>query len=96
MHPFRLPELAVEVSMSASALSHFFKKRIRRNLVDYINDIRMGYATKMLFETTNSIAEIAFLCGFNNVSNFNRIFKKQKGQTPNEYRTNIHQVLTKY
>lgn len=96
MNSLNLTDIASEVGMSNSALSHFFKKRTNRNLIDYINDIRLGYATKMLFETTHSINEIAFLCGFNNISNFNRIFRKSKGQTPTEFRANIHKILTKY
>ncbi|GHT69729.1 AraC family transcriptional regulator [Bacteroidia bacterium] len=96
MCPIKLPEIAAEINMSPSALSHFFKKRTSRNLIDYVNDIRLGYATKMLFETTHSINEIAFLCGFNNIANFNRVFKKSKGQTPSEFRTDIHKILTKY
>ncbi|MDD2961926.1 MAG: AraC family transcriptional regulator [Muribaculaceae bacterium] len=96
MNQIKLSDLAETVSMSDSALSHFFKKRTNRNLVDYINDVRIGNATKMLFETTHSINEIAFLCGFNNISNFNRIFKKNRGKTPTEYRESIQKILTKF
>ncbi len=96
MNPIRLCDIAALVSMSDSALSHFFKKRTNRNIVDYINDIRISNATKMLFETTNSISEIAFLCGFNNISNFNRIFKKNRGKTPSEYREAIQKIMIKY
>lgn len=96
MNQIKLSDIAAEVSMSDSALSHFFKKRTNRNLVDYINDVRIGNATKMLFETTHSVNEIAFLCGFNNISNFNRIFKKNRGKTPTEYRESIQKILTKY
>lgn len=96
MNPIKLCDIAQLVSMSDSALSHFFKKRTNRNIVDYINDIRISNATKMLFETTNSISEIAFLCGFNNISNFNRIFKKNKGKTPSGYRESIQKIMIKY
>jgi AraC-like DNA-binding protein len=96
MDLMKLSDIADKIGMSSSALSHFFKKRTNRNLISYINDIRIGYATKMLFETTHSINEIAYLCGFNNISNFNRIFKKSKGQTPSEFRENINKILTKY
>ena len=96
MNPIRLSDMAELVSMSDSALSHFFKKRTNRNLIDYINDVRLGYATKMLLETTHSISEIAFLCGFNNISNFNRAFKKNKGKTPSEYREALQKILIKY
>ncbi len=96
MEQIKLSDIASEVSMSDSALSHFFKKRTNRNIVDYINDVRIGNAARMLFETTHSVNEVAFLCGFNNISNFNRIFKKSKGKTPTEYRESIHKILIKY
>lgn len=96
MNPIKLSDIAAEVAMSDSALSHFFKKRTNRNLIDYINDVRIGYASKMLYETTHSISEVALFCGFNNISNFNRIFKKLKGQTPSNFRDNIHKILLKY
>lgn len=96
MDQIKLSSIASEVFMSDSALSHFFKKRTNRNLIDYINDVRIGNAAKMLFETTHSVNEVAFLCGFNNISNFNRIFKKSKGKTPTEYRESIHKILIKY
>lgn len=96
MNQLKLSDIAQEVSMSDSALSHFFKKRTNMNIVDYINDVRVGNATKMLFETTHSISEIAFMCGFNNISNFNRIFRKNTGKTPTEYRISIQKILLKY
>lgn len=96
MNSIKLSDIASEIGMSDSALSHFFKKRTNRNLIDYINDIRIGYASKMLYETTHTISEIALLCGFNNISNFNRIFRKSKGQTPSCFRENIHKILLKY
>ena len=91
-----LGEVADLVAMSESSFSHFFKKRTNRNFISYLNDVRIGHSTKRLFETTSSIKEISFLCGFSNISNFNRIFKKIKGQTPSEYRTSIQQILTKF
>lgn len=91
-----LSDVAGMVAMSVSSFSHFFKKRTSRNFISYLNDVRIGHATKLLFETTDSISEISFLCGYSNISNFNRIFKKIKGQTPSEYRTSIQQILTKF
>jgi AraC-like DNA-binding protein len=91
-----LADVSGIVAMSESSFSHFFKKRTGRSFISYLNDVRIGQSTKLLFETTNSIAEISFLCGYSNISNFNRIFKKIKGQTPSEYRTSIQQILTKF
>jgi AraC-like DNA-binding protein len=49
----------------------------------------------MLIDTTNSIAEIAYDCGFNSISNFNRIFKKKKGTRPKEFRHNYSNTGTR-
>jgi AraC-like DNA-binding protein len=95
-NPMKVSDIAQIVSMSDSALSHFFKSRTSRSLVDYINDIRIGNATKLLLETTHSVNEISYMCGFNNISNFNRIFRASKGNTPTKYREGIQRILTKY
>ena len=84
----RLSVLADIAGMSPSAFSRFFKLHTGRNLSEYIIDIRLGYAARMLVDTARSISEICFSCGFNNLSNFNRIFKKKKGCAPSEFREN--------
>ena len=63
-----------------------------RNISEYIIDLRLGYAARMLVDTAKSISEIGFDCGFNNLSNFNRIFKKKKGCSPSEFRENYHKT----
>ena len=88
--------VASSAGMSESAFSHFFKKRTNRSFIDFLNDIRIGNAAKMLYETSNTISEICYASGFNNVSNFNRLFKKKKGQTPTEYRENVQKFMTKF
>ncbi len=88
----RLPQLAEIAGMSPSAFSRFFKLHTGRNLSDYIIDIRLGYAARMLVDTSRSISEISFQCGFNNLSNFNRIFKRKKGCAPSEFRENYHKT----
>lgn len=91
-----LSDVATLIGMSESAFSHFFKKRTNRSFVSYLNELRIGYAMKMLIETTHSVSEISYMCGFSNISNFNRIFKKMLGNTPSEYRTSTQQILTKF
>lgn len=83
-----LKDLADMVGMTPTAFSRFFKIRTGRTLSDYIIDIRMGHAARMLVDTTMTMAEICYECGFNNISNFNRIFKKRKGCCPKEFRDN--------
>jgi AraC-like DNA-binding protein len=81
-----LKDLADMVGMTPTAFSRFFKMRTGRTLSDYIIDIRMGHASRMLIDTTMTMSEICYECGFNNISNFNRIFKKRKGCCPKEFR----------
>ncbi len=81
-----LGEAAKIAAMSEVALSRFFKQRTGKTFIDTLNEIRLGNASRMLIETTHSINEIAYKCGFNNISNFNRIFKKKKDCTPKEFR----------
>ena len=92
MDEIRLNTLADIAGMSPSAFSRFFKLHTGRNLSDYIIEMRLGYASRMLVDTARSIAEISFQSGFNNLSNFNRIFKKKKGCSPSEFRENYHKT----
>ena len=87
-----MKDLADLVGMSPVALSRFFKLRSGKTVSEYIIEIRLGHAARLLVDTTNSIAEICYDCGFNNLSNFNRIFKKKKGCTPKEFRENFRKT----
>lgn len=91
----RLNDLADLVGMTPTAFSRFFKLRTGRSISDYVIDIRLGHATRQLVDSTTSISEICYGCGFNNVSNFNRIFKKKKGNSPKTFREiyQHHKVL---
>lgn len=92
MDDLRLPQLAGIAGMSSSAFSRFFKLHTGRNVSEYIIDLRLGYAARMLVDTAKSISEIGYDCGFNNLSNFNRIFKKRKGCSPSEFRESYHKT----
>ena len=74
------------VGMAPSAFSRFFKQHTGKKLVDYLIDIRLGNAARLLVDTTTSISEICYACGFNNLSNFNRSFKARRGYTPRDFR----------
>lgn len=82
----RLSELAKLVGMTPTAFSRFFKLRTGRLVSDYIIDVRLGYATRALVDSPSSVSDICYDCGFNNVSYFNRIFKKKKNCAPKEFR----------
>lgn len=91
-----LKDVASLVSMSESAFSHFFRKKTNSSFIGYITDLRINKACKLLTETSYSVTEICYASGFNNISNFMRIFKKRKRCTPNEYRMQIQKTLIKY
>lgn len=92
----RLADVAALVNMSESAFSHFFKKRTGISFITYLNNLRITQACHLLESTTLSASEICYECGFNNKSNFIRIFTKKKGMTPIQYRKFITQMLIKY
>ena len=85
----RITELASESSMSASAFGHFFKKSTNKSFTQFVVDLRLGYAIRLLLNSDESISEIAFRSGFNNIANFNRLFKKNKFISPKQYRQNL-------
>jgi len=81
-----LTEVARLANMTEVSFSRFFKQRTGNTFIDSLNEIRLGHATRILIETTENVSEVAYDCGFNNISNFNRIFKKKKGCTPKQFR----------
>ena len=83
--PISSSNVAEIIGMDKSAFSRFFKKTHRKPFTKYLNELRIGYACKLLIENREGITSIAYLSGFNNVSNFNRQFKIIKGKTPSLY-----------
>jgi len=81
-----LSEVAKIANMPEASFSRFIKKRTGKTFIDSLNEIRLGHASRMLIDTTTTVAEIAYKCGFNNISNFNRIFKRKKFCIPKEFR----------
>ncbi len=84
--PLKLADLADLVGMSPVSFSRFFRQRTGRTLSDYIVDIRLGFAARMLVDSSKNISEICYECGFNNLSNFNRTFKAKRNYTPRDFR----------
>jgi AraC-like DNA-binding protein len=81
-----LAEVARIANMPEASFSRFIKKRTGKTFIDSLNEIRLGHASRMLIDSTTTVAEIAYKCGFNNISNFNRIFKRKKMCIPREFR----------
>lgn len=89
----RLSDVSSLVGMSDSAFSHFFKKHTNLSYVNYLNGLRISQACRELESTAMSVSEICWNCGFNNKSNFNRLFLQAKGMTPTDYRKYISRIL---
>ncbi|GLB49362.1 AraC family transcriptional regulator [Neptunitalea lumnitzerae] len=81
-----LAEVSEIVNMSSVSFNRFIKKRTGKTFINYLNDVRISNAAMWLLEKDQSISEIAYKCGFNNIANFNRVFKKFKNCTPTEYK----------
>lgn len=87
-----LDDVSKVALMSPVSFNRFIKKRTGKTFVNYLNDIRVGYAARWLVEKDSSISEIAFKTGFNNIANFNRIFKSLKKTTPSQYRDEFYGI----
>jgi len=80
-----LQEIADVAHMSPTAFCRYFKHHTRKTYSLFLNEIRIGEACKMLIDDTLSVSQICYQIGFNNISNFNRQFKKITGLTPSTY-----------
>jgi AraC-like DNA-binding protein len=91
----KMSDVAAEVNLGDSAFSHFFKKATNRSFSDYLIAMRIEHACKLLIESDEQISRIAFVSGFNNIANFNRMFKATHGCTPMRFRK-IYQEKSKF
>ena len=81
-----LEEVAGAAYMTPQAFCRYFKKHTRVTFVTFLNDIRINEACKKLIDGTyDSVSSVAFDCGFNSITNFNRVFKSTTGKSPREY-----------
>ena len=80
----QLPDVAHAAGLSPQAFSRFFHRFMGVTFVEYVSSMRVSLACRYLLETDKSIASICYICGFNNLSNFNRQFLRHKGMTPKE------------
>ena len=82
----QMKEILSIANMSNTTFSVFFKKHYHSSFSEYLLKVRIGYACNLLTDSNRSIAQISYDAGFENISNFNRQFKKGKGITPKEFR----------
>ena len=76
-------------NMTSQAFCRYFKKHTRKSYINFLNEVRVNAAKQLLNDSSKSVAEISVEVGFNNLSNFNRFFKKVTATTPSKYRKQI-------
>ncbi|QJW88040.1 AraC family transcriptional regulator [Spirosoma taeanense] len=81
----RIEQIASVAGMSSAAFCRYFKKKTRKSFVEYVNELRIGNARKLLANNDLSVAQVGLECGFNNISHFHRQFKLHTGVTPLRY-----------
>ncbi|MCP1383538.1 AraC family transcriptional regulator [Runella salmonicolor] len=81
----RLNEVAALANMTEAAFCRYFKSRTNKTFSDFVSEIRIGHACKLLVQEKYSVTQICYESGFNTVSNFNRQFKNQTGKSPLQY-----------
>lgn len=85
-----LDKVAEIASLHPSAFCRYFKEKSGKSLIEFVNDMRISYACRLIFEGKMSVSQICFESGFNNLSNFNRTFKKHTNFTPSNYFQEFH------
>ncbi|MCD7962936.1 MAG: AraC family transcriptional regulator [Rikenellaceae bacterium] len=85
----KLNEVASVIAMKPTAFCRFFKDSTGKTFTEYLLELRVGYACKLLLLKDMNISQICIECGFETVSHFNRIFKRITGYSPTTYRNNM-------
>lgn len=86
LEPMTLSEVAAEAGMSVPTFCRFFKRNIKKSYFDFLKELRIGHACKLLRETTDPIIDICYNSGYNSWAHFSKQFTVVKQMTPNQYR----------
>lgn len=86
----QLEEAAAIAHMHKHAFCRYFKERTRRTFVQFVNEVRIGHACKLIAGGETNVSSLAYDCGYNSLSNFNRFFRKIKGMSPREYMNKLN------
>lgn len=87
----QLDQVAQLSNMSKHSFCRYFKSRTQKTFVQFVNEVRISESCRLIVENKHQITHIAYACGFNSLSNFNKIFKSIKGVTPSQYKAQIRQ-----
>jgi AraC-like DNA-binding protein len=80
-----LGKVAQFASMTPQAFSKYFRERTRKNFITFLNEVKIGYACRLITEKKMNISQICYECGYTNLSNFNRQFRRVMDLTPTQY-----------
>ena len=87
--PIKRDDAAATANLSPGAFSRFFKARTGKTFHEFVNELRVGRACRLLSEHEMNVTEVAFACGFSNVASFNRTFRREKNQSPTAFRRHL-------
>ncbi|MEQ1624618.1 MAG: AraC family transcriptional regulator, partial [Sediminibacterium sp.] len=86
LEPISLSEIAAVAEMSVPGFCRFFKKNIKKTYFNFLQELRIGHACKLLNDTEKPILEICYDSGYNSWAHFSKQFKQIKGMAPSAYR----------
>ena len=92
LEPVTLTEVAAVANMSIPAFCRFFKRNIKKSYFDFLKELRVGHACKLLRESNDPILDICYTSGYNSWAHFSKQFKNIKQITPNQYRKQFKAV----
>lgn len=93
--PIRLDEVSSLIGLTPNAFCRYFRERTKKTFVQYLNDVRIGHAKKLLIEGKMTISSLSLDSGFNNLSNFIELFKRSTGMSPSEYQRRYRRMNKK-
>ncbi|MBZ5856316.1 AraC family transcriptional regulator [Flavihumibacter profundi] len=82
----QLKDVAQLTNLTPQSFCRLFKKRNNIHFVEYLNQVRISNACKLLLDSDWTVSEIAYNCGYKTISNFNKLFKETTGHSPKNYR----------
>ncbi|MXN89726.1 helix-turn-helix domain-containing protein [Flavobacterium sp. Sd200] len=91
-NPITLNEIASIANMTVTAFCFYFKKSTKKSYIEFLNEIRIGHACKLLQNTSKTVTEICYESGFNTAANFNKQFIKYKKSSPSHFRASFKEV----
>ncbi|WP_297090362.1 AraC family transcriptional regulator [uncultured Draconibacterium sp.] len=88
-NPISLEDVSEQACMTTNSFCRFFKKMTNKSFTEFLNEVRIRNASRLLAQEDTQVSEICYSVGYNSVTNFNRQFKKITGITPKDYRSTI-------